>query len=90
MALYRKKPVIVDAFCWTGDELQIEDPTWIVDAIRRGDVSFVGMGTESVSMKIKTFEGTILASRGDWIVKGTAGEIYPVKSGIFKANYEPI
>ena len=26
---------------------------------------------------------------GDWIVKGVAGEFYPVKPSIFEATYEP-
>jgi len=36
MAKYREKPVIIDAFQWTGDGWQIEDPWWIVEAISDG------------------------------------------------------
>lgn len=31
-----------------------------------------------------------IASPGDWIVKGIAGEIYPVKPRIFEQTYEPV
>lgn len=31
-----------------------------------------------------------VASPGDWIVKGVAGEFYPVKPGIFAQTYEPV
>lgn len=31
---YRKKPVVVEAFQWFGDNRQTEDPEWIVRAIK--------------------------------------------------------
>lgn len=37
--------------------------------------------------KIETLEGTMIASPGDWIVKGIKGEKYPVKPDIFTATY---
>jgi hypothetical protein len=30
------------------------------------------------------------ASPGDWIIKGTAGELYPCKPDIFANIYEPV
>lgn len=36
MAKWRKKPVVVEAFRWTGGPDQDEDPVWMVDAIRDG------------------------------------------------------
>lgn len=35
-------------------------------------------------------EGTMLASRGDWVIKGINGEFYPVKPDIFEKTYEPV
>lgn len=43
----------------------------------------------STVQKIETLEGTMLASPGDWIVKGVNGEIYPVKPDIFEKTYSP-
>ena len=40
-------------------------------------------------VEIKTLEGTMLASPGDWIIRGVAGEFYPCKPEIFEATYEP-
>lgn len=40
--------------------------------------------------KIETLEGTMLASPGDWIVKGINGEKYPVKPDIFKKTYKSV
>ena len=38
---YRKKPLIIEAFKWTGGPDQREDPEWMVDAIRKNIVAFV-------------------------------------------------
>lgn len=39
---------------------------------------------------IHTLEGQMTASKGDWIIKGIAGEIYPCKPDIFAKTYEPV
>ena len=40
-------------------------------------------------MRIKTLEGVMSASRGDWVICGLMGEFYPCKPDIFAAAYEP-
>lgn len=42
----------------------------------------------SKELIIKTLEGDMTASKGDWIVTGVDGEQYPVKPDIFKKTYE--
>lgn len=84
MALYRKRPLIVEAFKWTGDQSQTEDPDWVNKSI----VSYVNDGTPQVQMQIATLEGIMLADRGDYIIKGIKGEIYPCKPDIFEKSYE--
>ena len=85
MAKFRKKPVVIEAFRWTGGPDQEEDPPWIVEAMKRGDVYIGNVNT----LRIKTMEGTMTANRGDWIIKGVKGELYPCKPDIFAATYEP-
>ncbi|WP_313430035.1 hypothetical protein [Siminovitchia terrae] len=89
MARYRKKPVVVDAFQWTGDREQIEDPEWIVDAIEKGSVVFAQINDET-SMGIMTWEGLMVAEPRDYIIKGIQGEIYPCKPDIFEQTYEKL
>ena len=89
MAKYRKKPIEIEAFKWTGDINQTEDPIWIVEAIKKGDAwvhedSING----AIEMRIKTLEGVMTANKGDYIIKGIKGEIYPCKSEIFEMAYE--
>jgi hypothetical protein len=89
MPKFRKKPVVVEAFQLTGGLDQKDDPLWIVEAIKRGDVSFFGSASHPIGMRIKAPVGTLFAYGGDWIIRGVKGEIYPCKPGIFAATYEP-
>lgn len=88
MGLYRKKPVVIEAFKWTAGPDQEEDPEWAIEAIRKGVIQFANAGTPDVAMHITTLEGVMRADFGDWIIKGVKGEIYPCKPDIFDATYE--
>lgn len=85
---YRKKPVVIDAFKWTGGPDQAEDPQWIVDAIKDKKVFFEEQGNPEVKMCIRTLEGVMVANLGDYIIRGVKGEIYPCKPDIFEMSYE--
>ena len=41
-------------------------------------------------MYIDTLEGIIMASVGDYIIKGVNGEFYPCKPDIFLKTYEEV
>jgi hypothetical protein len=84
---YRKKPIVIEAFQWTGDQTQLEDPDWACKAVEDGTIYFEGPDT-SVEMKIETLEGELTASKGDYIIKGINGELYPCKPDIFEKTYE--
>jgi len=86
---YIKLPVEIEAFRWTGDQDQQEDPEWAIDEIAAGTIVVAGSG-QGVHLKIKTLEGTRIANSGDYIIKGVKGEIYPIKSDIFEATYEKV
>ena len=45
---------------------------------------------EKYAEKIKTLEGTMAASPGDWIIRGVSGEHYPCKPDIFEATYDRV
>ena len=82
---FRKKPVVIDAFRM-GQETP---PDWFMDRVTTGDAVQCGMNSDRPYAEIKTLEGTMTASHGDWIIKGVAGEVYPCKPEIFNACYEP-
>lgn len=86
MPKYRKKPVVIEAIKWTGDEHQEDNPVWILEAFRKGDAWFSDDGEH---MMIKTLEGDHRANKGDYIIQGIKGELYPCKPDIFEATYDP-
>jgi hypothetical protein len=91
MTKYRKLPVEVDAFKWTADYEQTDDPIWIVEAIREGKVRFnPATSASEVQMVIETLEGNMIANVGDYVIRGTKGEIYPCKPDIFESIYEEV
>ena len=88
---YRKKPVVIEAFCWTGDIDQSEDPEWIVKAVRSGKARIMpGNYMRSPYMIIETLEEEHIAWPGDYIIQGVAGELYPCKPNIFLKTYEEV
>lgn len=88
MSNYMKKPIIIEAFKWTGGEDQTEDPTWIADAIKERKVVFgVDEDKNTTGMYIETLGGVMQANVGDYIIKGITGEIYPCKPEIFEMTH---
>jgi len=85
MSKFKKKPVEIEAFKWTGNVRQTEDPEWIIEAIKKGIVE-----VNYSCLEIITLEGTMKASVGDYIIKGVKGEIYPCKPDIFEMTYSGV
>lgn len=72
---YRKKPVEIEAIQWTGLNLE-EIKAFVGDYLICNilDTAWeVGKGRPYVLMKIKTLEGDMIASEGDYIIKGISG-----------------
>lgn len=63
-------------------------PSWIMEAVDRGDVVFHPVRNGPDYLTIKTLEGEMRADVGDWIIRGVKGELYPCKPDIFDATYE--
>ena len=81
MGQYRKKPVVIEAEQYLlGEVIRAK---WLFDAMESGIVF-----NDADGLKIKTLEGVMSASVGDWIIKGVKGEFYPCKPDIFAATYE--
>jgi hypothetical protein len=92
---YRKKPVVIDAVRWTGQEADLQAVFELVDFDKLPpDEAHVGAGIGFVpahgTLDIPTLEGVMTAQPGDWIIKGVKGEVYPCKPDIFEATYEAV
>lgn len=43
----------------------------------------------AVGILVPTLEGTMHATPGQWIIRGTEGEYYPCKDSVFQRKYSP-
>lgn len=81
MKKFRKKPIVIEAIQWTGENKKEID-------------KFIGIEVQDTyggeNLIIETLEGDHIAKIGDWIIKGVKGEFYPCKPGIFEKTYESV
>lgn len=86
MPKFRKKPVVIEAVQWNNQKIVCPPgPEWFAEAEEKGVIRLSGQ-----SLVIRTLEGDVTASPGDWIIQGVHGELYPCKPDIFAKTYEPI
>ena len=94
MAKYVKKPVIIEALQWDGNNHR--DMYEFLEGKTKGYIDSIGenfyIDHEKVKggLVIKTLEGEHVSTISDYIIKGIKGEYYPCKSDIFDATYEQI
>ena len=72
MTKFRKKPVVIDAVQWNGDNF--DDIRKLEDKSAR----CVRRIANDDTLVIATLEGDHTARIGDYIIKGVVGELYPV------------
>lgn len=79
-----KKRVVIEAVHWDGNKVS-ETPEWVLEALDNGFLVRFGN-----NVHIRTLEGEITASPGDYIIRGINGELYPCKPDIFEKTYEKV
>lgn len=85
MEYLRKEPEIIEAFKWTGTPDQLDDPEWIIKAIKKRNViiSEMKMIIANPGMPI------VFANMGDYIVLNKHnGFIEPYNSTQFDDEYK--
>ena len=91
MTPYRKRPVVIEAIQWTGDNLrEVIDAIGLHESARKWTWEEYAAVVARDGLKIFTLEGPLMASIGDWIIKGVKGEFYPCKPDIFAATYDAL
>ena len=81
---YRKKPVVIDAMHYT-----VLNYNEICKFVGK-DLKIEWESQTVPKLYIPTLEGEMIASKGDWIIKGVNGEFYPCKPDIFEKTYEKV
>ena len=79
---FRKKPVVIEAMQLSERSID-EIACW-------AKITRYECDDGLAQLRIPTLEGMMIASNGDWIIKGVNGEFYPCKPDIFEKTYEPV
>ena len=78
---YRKKPVVIEAFRF---QIDAAAPDWFMDRVTDNIIIIHEDGT----CDINTLEGIMKSDKGDYIILGVNGEVYPCKPDIFEKTYD--
>ena len=81
---YRKKPVEIEAIQWTG-----ENRKEVFEFCSKMYIHYIP-GSDVPELRVQTLEGSMIASIGDYIIKGIKGEFYPCKPDIFHLTYDEV
>jgi hypothetical protein len=97
---YRKKPIEIEAVRFVDDNFDVnnfnEFPDWLKEEIKSEIIIRWKFNTNIIDgplkkyFEIKTLEGVMRLNKGDWLIRGVKGELYPCKDDIFKMTYERV
>lgn len=93
MAKYRKKPVVIEAFQMTKEARHDNSnwPNWLHNAWNtHSTINGALFCDGKEDLAIRTLEGVLNVSWGDFIIQGVQGELYPCKPDIFEDTYEQV
>lgn len=87
MALYRKRPVVVEAVR-VSDLFEVSKPSepWVLVGYANGHLQQIG----DSAIEIRTPEGVMRAGLSDYLIRGVKGEYYPCKADVFEQTYEQL
>jgi hypothetical protein len=104
MPFYRKKPVVIEAEKLSWDNWhavcdfagvgKLEDGkpqgTWLDADGQPTEEPQAHRNEKTMGLLIPTLEGVMIATEGDFIIRGVQGELYPCKPDIFEQTYEVV
>ncbi len=80
---YRKRPIVIEAMQWTGDNLE---GLW---AWAGADVIYGPTEFNPLRLYVAANDAWLNLEVGEWILRDSLG-FYPCKAEIFAATYEPV
>lgn len=88
MPMFRKKPVVIEAIQFNGRNF--DDIKGLLRTPLYGRDVTTAHRVVGYKYTIRTLEGNMIVSPGDWVITGVKGEMYPCKPDIFAQTYEPV
>lgn len=87
---YRKKPVVIDAVQWTGNNAsQLFDFAELCfDIIEPNERQYTDDPDATAQIFDKLHSTWVLVYDGDYIIRGIKGEFYPCREEVFNETYE--
>lgn len=85
---YRKKPVEIEAVQFTGDNF--EEVLAFTGSVARKESAACHDDGPPFWIRIDTLEGSMVAGRDDYVIRGVQGEFYPCRADIFEQTYEAV
>lgn len=79
---FRKKPVVIDAIQWTGDNY--------AEIFEFTEGKAYPSEPHSDTLIVSTLEGEVEAVKGCYIIRGIANDYYPCAAVIFNKTYEKV
>lgn len=79
------RPTVKEAIKWTCDNY-VEVLQWVGPSFSE----HISRNLREEILRIHTLEGTMIANKGDWIIRGVEGEYYPCKPDVFLKTYERV
>lgn len=86
---YRKKPVVIRAWGPLTPENKDKIAEWCKGIAEEKQLAGPGRGMH-LGIIIRTLEGDMKASYGDYVIQGVKGEFYACKPDIFAETYEEV
>jgi hypothetical protein len=89
---YQKKPVVIEAIQWDGENTLEVMNFMNAEVVLKNNIDIDKFEdykeiAKQNGLRIKTLEGEMKASVGDFIIKGVQSEFYPCKPDIFEQTY---
>lgn len=80
--MYRKKPVVIEA-------IRIGDDT-VKELAEFDGVLPMHLGDMFAGVRVDTLEGRMHGNKGDYLIRGVMGEVYPCRADIFEQTCEEV
>ena len=83
-----RKIATIQAIQWDGT---VEGAWRIIDHFEAGRPDIANrrlwLDSNRTFMRVRTLEGEVIATAGDWIARGVEGEVWPIKDSVFRKSY---
>lgn len=89
VSTFRKKPLIVNAILFDGSNFD-EILAFGNKEGKKRNILKNSFTDEQDYLFIRTLEGNMKVSEGDYVIQGVQGEFYPCKRDIFNSTYDKV